>query len=68
MNDKVEHTTWPDFAIVLFDLLTGRKAEITYEFADVQLFVPLESGLDPEYAVWKLSGAIKVRAREDQPA
>ena len=67
MNDKVETTTWPDFAIVLFDLLTGRKAEITYEFADVQLFVPLESGPDPEYAIWKLNGAIKVRAREDQP-
>ena len=67
MNDKVDHTTWPEFAIVLFDLLTGRKAEITYEFVDVQLSVPLESGPDSEYAIWKLNGAIKVRAREELP-
>ncbi len=65
MNDKTETTTWPDFAIVLYDLLTGRKAEITYEFDNLELFVPLASGSNPEYAVWKVHGALKVRAREE---
>lgn len=65
MNDKPETTTWPDFAIVLFDLLTGRKAEVTYQFDNLEIFVPLGSGLNPEHALWKLNGAIKVRAREE---
>ena len=65
MNDQPDKTTWPELAIVLYDLLTGRKAEITYEFVDIQLSVPMASGPDPEYAVWKLNGALKIRARED---
>ncbi len=65
MNDKTDESSWPDFAIVLFDLLTGRKAEITYEFDNLEISVPIESGSNPHYAVWKINGAVKVRARED---
>ena len=65
MNDTTDMTTWPDFAIVLYDLLTGRKAEITYQFDNLEIFVPLSSGADPEHAVWKVNGAVKVRAREE---
>ena len=65
MNDTTDMTTWPDFAIVLYDLLTGRKAEITYQFDNLEIFVPLSSGADPEHAVWKVNGALKVRAREE---
>ncbi len=68
MNDQPEQTTWPDFAIVLYDLLTGRKAEITYDFDNLEIHVPLASGADSEYAIWKLNGALKVRARENGPA
>ena len=67
MNDKVEKETWPDFAIVLFDLLTGRKAEVTWEFENLELHVPLTTGTNTEYAVWKLNGVLKVRAREEKP-
>ena len=65
MNDKSDMTTWPDFAIVLYDLLTGRKAEITYELDNMEIHVPIQTGPDPEYAVWKINGALKIRARED---
>ena len=65
MNDKSDMSTWPDFAIVLFDLLTGRKAEITYDFDNLEIHVPLASGTDADHAIWKLNGAIKVRAREE---
>ena len=68
MDDRADKTTWPDFAIVLYDLLTGRKAEITYEFANLEISVPLASGAETEYAIWKLNGALKVRAREEYPA
>ncbi len=65
MNDTPETTTWPDFAIVLYDLLTGRKAEITYQFDNLEIFVPLSSGANSEHAIWKVNGAVKVRAREE---
>ncbi len=65
MNDQPDTTTWPDFAIVLFDLLTGRKAEITYQFDNLEIFVPIASGPEPEHAIWKINGAVKVRAREE---
>ncbi len=65
MNDKPDATTWPDFAIVLYDLLTGRKAEVTYQFDNLEIFVPIASGPNAEHAVWKLNGALKVRAREE---
>ncbi|MFQ5971851.1 MAG: hypothetical protein ACE5Q3_05925 [Alphaproteobacteria bacterium] len=67
MNDAPDKTTWPEFAIVLYDLLTGRKAEITYDFDNLEIYVPMASGPDPEHAVWKLNGALKVRAREERP-
>ncbi len=65
MNDAPDTQTWPDFAIVLYDLLTGRKAEITYQFDNLEIHVPLSSGANPEHAIWKVNGALKVRARED---
>ena len=67
MDDKPERVTWPDFAIVLFDLLTGRKAEVTWEFENLEVHVPISTGTNTEYAVWKLNGILKVRAREEMP-
>ncbi len=67
MAEKREHLTWPQAATDLFDLLTGRKAEVTYQFDNLEIHVPLEAGAETEHALWKLNGAIKVRAREDNP-
>jgi len=68
MEDNTVHTTWPEAAVDLFDLLTGRKAEVTYKFDNLEVHVPIVSGEKTEHAIWKLNGAIKVRAREDTPA
>lgn len=65
MQEKHQHSTWPEAATQLFDLLTGRKAEVTYQFDNLEVYVPVESGADTEQAVWKLNGAIKVHAREN---
>jgi hypothetical protein len=67
MNDGVEKTTWPDVAIILFDLLSGRKAEVTWEFERMEIHVPITTGSNTEYAIWKLNGVLKVRAREEAP-
>ena len=67
MNDRGEKTTWPDVAVILFDLLSGRKAEVTWEFERMEIHVPITTGSNTEYAIWKVNGVLKVRAREEAP-
>jgi hypothetical protein len=58
--------TWPDLAIGLYDKLTGRGAEITYHFEDLQVAIP--GGTDPAAASakWTLNGTLKIRTRDQQ--
>lgn len=61
-------TTWPELAIGLYDKLTGRNAEITYEFESMEISVPSKAtanGKAPEYATWKLNGTLKIRTKDD---
>ena len=62
MNEQP--TTWPDFAASLFEKLTGRGAEVTYEFQNLEVQVPNVMGPDAKYAHWKLNGVLKIRTRE----
>jgi hypothetical protein len=55
---------WPDLAIGLYDRLTGRNAEIIYEFADMHVKVPSGTGPQAEHAEWVLSGTIKIRTED----
>lgn len=60
-----KHTTnWPDLAIGLYDRLTGRNAEITYEFDDLHVKVPSGTGANAEHAEWVLTGTMKIRTRD----
>ena len=59
-----ETQTWPDLAIGLYDKLTGRNAEITYDFKDLEVGVPSSTNQDANRAVWKLNGVISVRTRD----
>lgn len=61
-----DHThSWPDLAIGLYDRLTGRNAEITYEFSKLTIEVPSGTGSDARHATWKLDGTIKIRTRDN---
>ena len=60
---KNETQTWPDLAIGLYDKLTGRGAEITYEFENFDLYVPSGTANDA-HAHWKMNGVIKVRTSD----
>jgi hypothetical protein len=65
MADRVENTTnWPDLAIGLYDRLTGRGAEITYEFDDLEVSVPSMATEDASYAKWKFNGTIRIKTRD----
>jgi hypothetical protein len=57
-------TNWPELAIGLYDRLTGRNAEIVYEFADMHVKVPSGTGPNAEHAEWVLSGTMKIRTED----
>lgn len=59
-----ETTTWPELAIGLYDRLTGRGAEITYEFEDMEVEVPSKAGEDADHANWRLDGTLRITTRE----
>lgn len=56
--------TWSELAISLYQKLTDRNAEITYEADDMEIWVPSGIGEDATHAKWKVNGALKIRARE----
>lgn len=56
--------TWPDLAIGLYDKLTGRGAEITYEFENLKVAVPSHANGEANHANWQLNGAVRIRTRD----
>jgi hypothetical protein len=60
--------TWPELAIGLYDKLTGRGAEITYEFDDFEVRVPNAAGNDVRHAPWRLHGTLRIRTRDTRSA
>jgi hypothetical protein len=64
MLDAQHTTNWPDLAIGLYDRLTGRHAEITYELDDMHVKVPSGTGQNAEHAEWVVSGALKIRTQD----
>ncbi|TKX72892.1 hypothetical protein EXE46_15235 [Halorubrum sp. GN11_10-6_MGM] len=59
-----ETTTWPELAIGLYDRLTGRNAEIHYQFEEMTVEVPSGTGDDAEHAEWHIDGGVRVTTRE----
>lgn len=57
-------TNWPDLAIGLYDKLTGRGAEITYEFENFEVFVPSSAGDTATHAKWRMNGTLRIRTRD----
>lgn len=59
-----ETSTWPELAIGLYDRLTGRGAEIVYEFEEMAVDVPNKVGDDADHARWRLDGTLRITTRE----
>ncbi|MAI72816.1 MAG: hypothetical protein CMM01_18170 [Rhodopirellula sp.] len=65
MSDTKSTNTWPELAIGLYDSLTGRNAEITYDFENMEVSVPAKTGGENVgHAHWKLNGVLKIRTRD----
>lgn len=56
--------TLPDLAIDFYDILTGRGAEITYEFQGLDISIPSSSDCTALHANWKVSGIFKIRTKD----
>ncbi|MFI4915340.1 MAG: hypothetical protein ACIAS6_02395 [Phycisphaerales bacterium JB060] len=65
MTQDDSTTTWPDLAIGLYDRLTGRGAEITYEFDSLRVHVPSGTGERVDHAPWVLDGTLRIRTRDN---
>lgn len=59
-----ETITWPDFGIALYERLTGRGAEISYTFDDMEVDVPSKAGEDAEHAHWRVNGTLRIASSE----
>jgi len=64
MADPTHTTNWPDLAIGLYDRLTGRGAEIVYEFDKLNVKIPSGTGDDASHAHWVLDGVMKIRTND----
>jgi len=64
MAEPIQTNSWPDLAVGLYDRLTGRGAEITYEFQDMRIKVPSGTGAKAEHAECVLSGTMKIRTKD----
>lgn len=61
MTNEMEATrSWPDLAIGLYDRLTGRNAEITYQLTDVEVHVPDRVGKDVVHTPWRVNGTVRI--------
>ena len=64
METTQETGTWPELAASLYDKLTGRNAEITYEFRDLNVGVPSGTGSHAVHAQWKIDGTLRIHTRK----
>lgn len=67
MSEQESPKSWADMAIGLYDKLTGRNAEITYEAENLEIWVPNEVGEQAVHTRWKVNGVLKVRTRDANP-
>ncbi len=56
--------TWPEFAVAIYDKLTGRGAEVSYTFDNFEVWVPSVTGTGSDHAHWKMSGTVKIKTRD----
>ena len=59
---------WPELAIGLYDKLTGRGAEISYEMENLEIAVPSRVGEGASSAKWVVNGLVKIRTRDEATA
>jgi hypothetical protein len=56
---------WGDLGREMWSYLTGREAAINYQFVDMTVEVPRDTGADAPRATWKLNGTMRITTEEN---
>lgn len=56
---------WSDLGREMWSFLTGRRAAINYEFVDMSVEVPRDTGPQAPRAVWKVDGTLRISSEDD---
>ncbi len=60
-----EHvTSFADLGKEMWSYLTGKGAAINYEFVDMIVEVPRETGAEAPRATWRLNGTLRITTTE----
>lgn len=57
-------TSFADLGKEMWSYLTGREAAINYEFVDMTIEVPRDTGPNSTRATWKLNGTLRITTAE----
>jgi hypothetical protein len=60
-----ETTSFADLGKEMWSYLTGKGAAINYQFVDMVVEVPRETGSDAPRATWKLNGTLRITTAEN---
>lgn len=61
-----EKVTFVDLGMALYERLTEKGAAINYEFKNMTVEVPRDTGADAPRATWKLDGMLRITTDETQ--
>jgi hypothetical protein len=59
-----ETTSFADLGKEMWAYLTGKGAAINYEFVDMTVEVPRETGSQAPRATWRLNGSLRITTSE----
>ncbi len=60
-----EFTSWTDLGKEMWSYLTGRGAAIDYQFVDMMIEVPRDTGPSAPRAHWKFNGTLRITTTDD---
>ncbi|MDN5761020.1 MAG: hypothetical protein L0H41_01700 [Microlunatus sp.] len=58
--------SWTDLGGDMWSYLTGRGAAINYNFVDMAIEVPRDTGADAPRATWKLNGTLRITTSDNE--
>jgi hypothetical protein len=58
-------TSFADLGKEMWSYLTGKGAAINYQFVDMVVEVPRETGTDAPRATWRLNGTLRITTAEN---
>jgi hypothetical protein len=59
---------WSDLGREMWSFLTGQQAEINYQFDDMTVEVPRDTGPEAPRAIWKVDGTLRISTRDNTVA